>query len=65
MKCPRCTGHMVYESFDDIRDDTGSLSFYGWRCLLCGEILDPIILSNRRNKPQPFESKTRKRLIFR
>ena len=65
MKCPRCTGQMVYESFQDLRDDTGSLSFCGWRCLFCGEILDPIILSNRKNKPQPFESKTRKRLIFR
>jgi hypothetical protein len=65
MRCPRCAGQMTYEPFEDIRDDTGSFFFYGWRCLSCGEILDPIILANRKGKPQPIESKTRKRLIFR
>jgi len=56
---------MSHEPFEDLRDDTGVLHFYGWRCLGCGEIIDPVILANRKNRPDPFESKTRKRLIFR
>jgi hypothetical protein len=65
MNCPRCASYMVHEPFEDLRDDTGELYFYGWRCLGCGEIIDPVILANRKNKPAPIESKTRKRLIFR
>jgi hypothetical protein len=56
---------MAPETFEDLRDDTGDLSFHGWRCLFCGEIIDPIILANRRSKPAPMGSKTRKRLVFR
>ena len=47
MQCPRCNGLMVLERFDDIRDDTGQIHFDGLRCLLCGEIVDPMILTNR------------------
>jgi hypothetical protein len=65
MKCPRCAGWMSHESFEDLRDDTGVLSFTGWRCLFCGEIIDPLILENRRSHRGPIQSKTRKRLIFR
>jgi hypothetical protein len=34
---------MVYEKFFSSHDN-----FWGWRCVTCGEILDPIILENRR-----------------
>ena len=47
MQCQRCNGLMVLERFDDIRDDTGQINFEGLRCLLCGEIVDPMILTNR------------------
>ena len=43
MECPRCNGVMVQDEFEDLKDDTGSLHFKGWRCLICGEILDPVI----------------------
>ena len=43
MDCPRCKGVMTQEVFEDLLDDTGNLCFKGWRCLLCGEILDPVI----------------------
>ena len=65
MECPRCAGCMIRESFEDLRDDTGTLFFHGWRCLICGEIIDPTILTNRFTNPAPTTSKTRKRLIFR
>ncbi len=64
--CPRCSGSMARESFLDLRDDTGAFCFDGWRCMVCGEIIDPLILANRKVKdPRPIESKTRKRLAFR
>jgi DNA-directed RNA polymerase subunit RPC12/RpoP len=46
MQCPRCGGLMVVERFEDLCD-LGQLYFYGSRCVICGEILDPMILRNR------------------
>lgn len=44
MKCSRCGGIMVYENFY-----SPSESFWGWRCIACGEIIDETILENRKN----------------
>jgi hypothetical protein len=44
MNCPRCTGLMVQ---DDLQDETGLACFAAWRCVVCGEVLDPVILENR------------------
>jgi len=51
MKCLRCDGVMLPERFQDIQDETGQITFYGWRCVTCGEILDPVIMRNRSNRP--------------
>jgi hypothetical protein len=40
--CQRCHGLMVFEKFYG-----QNASFYGWHCVLCGEILDPVILLHR------------------
>jgi hypothetical protein len=61
MECHRCLGFMVEEAFEDMQDDTGVLSFQGWRCLICGEILDQTILKNRAVRPLPFLDRARKR----
>ena len=61
MQCPRCKGVMVQDVFEDIRDDTGSLFFRGWRCVACGEILDPVIASNRETRPSPLLGRARKK----
>lgn len=45
MNCLRCDGLMVYEEFCDFQDTLPC--FWGWRCILCGEILDPLILAHR------------------
>lgn len=37
--CTRCGGLMVSEQDDE---------FMGWRCILCGERIDPVILAQRR-----------------
>ena len=45
MKCNRCNGSMIYEKF---YGDGGT--FFGWRCVVCGEIIDQVILKNRYGK---------------
>ena len=44
MICPRkCGGKMVCEP-----NYTDSGKWFGWHCLICGEILDPVIAENRK-----------------
>jgi len=58
--CPRCHNAMMADSYMDLLDDTGEIGISAWRCLSCGEVLDPLILANRLNRPEPFVSKSRK-----
>jgi len=42
INCQRCKGRMAFQKFygeDNI--------FWGWHCITCGEILDPVILLHR------------------
>jgi hypothetical protein len=41
-RCPRCSGLMVTEWCDDMSD------YRAQRCVQCGEVIDPVILQNRR-----------------
>jgi hypothetical protein len=43
-KCLRCSGTMAY---DKIYSSHGV--YCGWKCLICGEIVDPVILNNRQS----------------
>jgi hypothetical protein len=43
MKCHRCGSVMVYERFYGPYE-----YFLGWRCIQCGEIIDQVILENRK-----------------
>ena len=52
MRCGRCDGLMVLDRFLDVYGDAGHLWCRGWRCLSCGEIVDPVILVNRQ-RPLP------------
>jgi hypothetical protein len=42
-KCPRCRGAVIYDKFCGPHEQ-----FWGWKCLICGEIVDPVILENRQ-----------------
>ena len=46
--CSRCGGLMVTEQCFDLLSDNGHLDFLAQRCVQCGELVDPIILRNRR-----------------
>ncbi|HXH86696.1 MAG TPA: hypothetical protein VNI35_07700 [Nitrospira sp.] len=62
MCCKRCNGLMIRDSFLDLRDDTGRLTFEGWRCLNCGEVVDPVVLTHRIEAPtRPYQGRTRDR----
>jgi hypothetical protein len=58
MGCPRCTS-FVEETFVDLQVSPSVSSFMAWRCLICGEILDPIILQNRTRHPEPQYGRAR------
>jgi len=63
MCCQRCKGLMIRDSFVDLRDDTGCLQFDGWRCINCGEVVDPMVLTHRIDMPKraPYRGRTRDR----
>ena len=42
ISCQRCGGKMIFEKFYDVNN-----IFFGWHCVICGEILDPVILLHR------------------
>ena len=43
VKCHRCRGAMTYDTFYGFQGQ-----FRGWKCVICGEIVDPVILENRK-----------------
>lgn len=47
MKCERCDGLMVIDHYIDMQDDSGQLWLRAWRCIMCGEVLDPRISRHR------------------
>ena len=42
-RCHRCRGIMLYDKFYGHQEQ-----FWGWKCVICGEIVDPVILENRQ-----------------
>jgi hypothetical protein len=49
MRCHRCGGCMVFEKFYGENS-----SYTGWRCMTCGDILDPVILLHRATNDAAF-----------
>ena len=48
MACRRCRGLTVVDHFIDMQDDRGHLWLSAWRCVNCGDVVEPGIISNRR-----------------
>ena len=48
MRCAKCGGLMNWEEFFSVMTESLPWSYKGYRCIDCGEIIDPIILQNRR-----------------
>ena len=58
MGCPRCQGLMVADECVD-SESSAEISIVAWRCLSCGERLDPVILKNRSAPPVLIHSRAR------
>jgi hypothetical protein len=52
--CLRCGGLMVNEVSMDLMNSTSELECATRRCVQCGDILDPVILRNRRTRQEPM-----------
>jgi hypothetical protein len=51
MRCPRCEGFMIPIQLKEL---WGSHMVDAWRCLICGENVDPVINVNR-TRPAPLD----------
>jgi len=52
--CLRCGGLMVNEVSMDPMNSSSELECATRRCVQCGDILDPVILRNRRIRQEPM-----------
>ncbi len=63
MTCPRCQGLMGPIRLEDTGKMTNCQSLAGWRCLLCGEVIEPGITANRIGHHEPVRDRTRPRYL--
>ena len=47
MQCARCDGFMVSDNLIDLQESSIPMWMKGWRCVSCGNIVDPLILRQR------------------
>ncbi|GJL57079.1 MAG: hypothetical protein NPIRA02_42110 [Nitrospirales bacterium] len=62
MVCQRCAGWMQKQALMDHLNESGEVFIMAWRCLNCGEVLDPVIVRNRTFMPEPIYDKARMRI---
>jgi hypothetical protein len=48
MNCLKCSGMMNFEAFVSGAAEGSTWTYEGWRCIYCGDIIDPIILRHRK-----------------
>ncbi len=47
MECTRCDGLMVSDDLIDMCESSIPMWMKGWRCVSCGNIIDPLIQRHR------------------
>ena len=47
MRCTRCQGLMVEDHLVDLKESNSSIWLHVWRCMNCGEVVDPSIVQRR------------------
>jgi hypothetical protein len=65
MNCARCNGLMVVDDCLDIKGGMGELWIRAYRCIMCGNLMDPIINHHRTGGPVqaqviPFRKRLRR-----
>ncbi len=61
--CTRCGGLMVDDLCMDLLNSFGESKFVAKRCVQCGEVVDPVILSNRQLRQEPMTVQLAGRLL--
>ncbi len=61
MTCSRCQGLMVRIELEDAESTAAPDPIVGWRCLLCGEIVDPVIQAHRGGRQASTRDRARRR----
>lgn len=56
--CDRCGGFMVGEFCTDMLTSAGEPHFLVSRCVQCGDVIDPVILQNRRHQQEAKSEKS-------
>ena len=59
--CIRCKGMLAPESLLDLLDNTGQMHRWAYRCIQCGDILDPLILKHRTGDVLPSPQNVHRR----
>jgi hypothetical protein len=47
MRCVRCDSLMVADNLIDMQESSIPMGMKGWRCVSCGNIVDPLIQRHR------------------
>lgn len=47
MRCTKCEELMVIDDLIDMRESYHPTWMRGWRCVVCGNVVDPLILRHR------------------
>ena len=61
MNCLRCQSLMIAEVFQNLTGDGGLMWLTGWRCIVCGDMVDPTILKHRQSAEVPPVNRPRRR----
>lgn len=59
--CSRCGGLLIEESLFDFLDDSGHMRCWAFRCVQCGNVVDPLILKNKTCAVPPSPKKQHRR----
>ena len=59
MSCLRCHGLMVPTRLEEAAGATSGGPLSGWKCLLCGEVIDSVIAANRKHHDEPKRNRAR------
>ncbi len=52
LRCHRCDGLMLPERLYDQTLGFGPMDCWGLRCVICGELIDPLILQHREAREE-------------
>ena len=59
--CIRCNGMLIPESLFDLLDNSGEMRRWAYRCIQCGDVVDPLIIQHRTCEELPSPQNVHRR----